>query len=116
MDEIKEKKPESSQATSDKAAPRLPAVPANALKSLQAAMGQRRETPPEDMMVPRGVSRVVQFSFWREAFFKSAFPPNTAQATKDKAFGRAWDTLMAQAYFVASGDYVWLTEKGAHYR
>lgn len=116
VDEIKEKKPESSQATSDKAAPRLPAAPANALKSLQAAMGQRWETPPEDMTVPRGVNRVVKYSFWQDAFFRSAFPPNAAKGTKDKAFGRAWDVLMAQGYFVASGDYVWLTEKGATYR
>jgi hypothetical protein len=79
----------------------------NILTALKEALAEHGETPPPTLKLPRSITKVVQFKFWRDAYAAIA-ADSDAQAVK-KALQRAGEKLYEKKVIGKVNPYIWLT-------
>jgi hypothetical protein len=79
----------------------------NILTALKEALAEHGEPPPPNLRLPRSITTVVQFKFWRDAYAAIA-ADSDAQAVK-KALQRAGEKLYEKKVIGKVNPYIWLT-------
>jgi len=79
----------------------------NILTALKDALVEHGEPPPSNLKLPKSITTVVQFKFWRDAYAAIA-ADSDAQAVK-KALQRAGEKLYEKRVIGKINPYVWLT-------
>lgn len=79
------------------------------LSSLQKAMGDHGEPVPPALIskLPKSIRVVVQYKYWRDAFF--AVAGEMSDDVRKKAISRAGEKLLVLRIIGRDGNYVWLT-------
>jgi hypothetical protein len=79
------------------------------LSSLQKAMAEHGEPLPPVLVgkLPKSIRTVVQYKYWRDAFF--AVAGEMSEDVRKKAISRAGEKLLVLRIIGRDGNYVWLT-------
>ncbi|HVB16497.1 MAG TPA: AAA family ATPase [Stellaceae bacterium] len=96
-------------ATDRKPTRGLPASQKRALELLSDAIARAGEIPPADNHIPAEVPCVGEAQ-WRECCYQGMISDSSKPETKQKAFKRAADTLLAAGRIGKWGDLVWLVQ------
>jgi hypothetical protein len=79
----------------------------NILTALKDALAEHGEPTPASLKLPRQITRVVQYKFWRDAY--AAIAADAEPNSINKAMTRAGERLYALGVIGKVNPYVWLT-------
>lgn len=102
--------------TSQKAAPKLPAAAALALRALQDELSSQEDLDPAEFGATNRSNRRVTIQKWQDRFYRQGFDANTSKGTMRVAFMRALHTLLDRNLIEREEEYVWTTLAGDRMR